>query len=126
MPLELTGSEGVVALIVVGALVKEVFIAVPFVVPVNTNVVAGKNPFPVTNLLNPLTNVIADPATVYEPGPTILVEEEMLPLNTLILTAPRGVRTVVAFTVNDTIFTLSLLIPELRFNPRLPPIIGTD
>lgn len=91
-----------VALIVVGALVNALFGtngAVPFVVPTNINVVSGEF-FPLLKISSPTTCEICDATTLNKPlgWPGVVVE--MLPLNSLTLTAPRGVSSVV-FTINE-------------------------
>lgn len=116
-----------VALIVVGALVNALFGtngAVPFVVPTNINVVSG-DPFPLRKTSNPLplTNEICDATTLNKPlvWPGVVVE--MLPLNSLTLTAPRGVSSVV-FTINE-IGPASTALNPLTLRPIVVPVIGT-
>lgn len=118
------GAVENVALIIVGALVNALFGtngAVPFVVPVNTNVV-GPAVAPLKKTKNPLVFVICDPTTLNEPEPAPREVAEMLPLNTLRLIAPRGVRTVLL--ANDIGIALSKAFTAI-LRPIVVPVIGT-
>lgn len=107
-------------MIVVGALVNALFGtngAVPFVVPVNINVVVDSNE------LYPFTFEICDASTLKIPlsGPVVA---SMLPLNSLTLTAPRGVSSVV-FTINELGVAKPGVIDKLTLRPIVVPVIGT-
>jgi hypothetical protein len=120
-----TANAGVenVTLIVSGALANAlpgINGAVPSTVPINVNVVAVVPEAPFLNLANPLTHVIADPATVNEPASPGVFVEEMVPLNPLTLTGPRGVSSVVI--KNDTGIACEGLV-TLTLRPFIPSVI---
>ena len=67
--------------------------------------------------------MIVDAVTLNKPAPILGVLAEMLPLNALILTAPRGVRSV-AFTINDLGIALLAEVGVI-LRPIFVPVIGT-
>ena len=67
--------------------------------------------------------MICEPTTLNEPEPAPTEFAEMIPLNTLRLTAPRGVRTVL-LAGNDMGLALSKAILK-TLRPIVVPVIGT-